>query len=253
MLFDVVTLFPEIFQAITQFGVTQRAIERGAFELNCINPRDFTHNNYRTIDDRPYGGGPGMVMLAKPLSDAIQVAQANQAQKLPAGHKAPVILLSPQGQQLTHAKVMALTNNPGLILICGRYEGIDQRLLDTLIDEEISIGDFVLTGGEIPAMALIDAVVRQLPGVLNDADSAIQDSFVDGLLDCAHYTRPEVIDGLAVPAPLMSGDHKAILKWRRQSALTNTQKKRPDLLVQARKDGLLSIEDENFLKSLPQE
>lgn len=250
MLFDVVTLFPEIFQAITQFGVTQRAIERGSFELNCINPRDFTHNNYRTIDDRPYGGGPGMVMLAKPLSDAIDAAQANQARKLSADHQAPVILLSPQGQQLTHAKVMALTKKPGLILICGRYEGIDQRLLDTMIDEEISIGDFVLTGGEIPAMALIDAVVRQLPGVLNDADSAIQDSFVDGLLDCAHYTRPEVIDGMVVPAPLMSGDHKAILKWRRQSALINTQKKRPDLLVKARKNSLLTVEDENFLKSL---
>ncbi|MBI1891487.1 MAG: tRNA (guanosine(37)-N1)-methyltransferase TrmD [Burkholderiales bacterium] len=248
MQFDVVTLFPEMFAAITQSGITRRAFEQGRCGIALWNPRDFTADNYRTVDDRPYGGGPGMVMLAKPLNAAITAAKTRQQE---VGLPAPrVIYLSPQGRQLTHKRVMELTTEPGLVLLCGRYEAVDQRLLDCCVDEEISVGDFVLSGGELPAMALMDAVIRQLPGVLGDDASAVQDSFVNGLLDCPHYTRPEVYEGVAVPPVLMGGHHAEIEKWRREKALEATAKKRPDLIEMARAAGLLSTADEKFLSSL---
>jgi tRNA (guanine37-N1)-methyltransferase len=240
-------LFPEMFAALTHSGVTRRAFEQKKWALSCWNPRDFTTDNHRTVDDRPYGGGPGMVMLAKPLDAAIDAATARQSEL---GLPAPrVVYLSPQGKPLTHAKVMQLTAEPGLVLLCGRYEAVDQRLLDRRVDEEISLGDFVLSGGELPAMALMDAVIRQLPGVLNDDTSAIEDSFVNGLLDCPHYTRPEVYEDLPVPPVLMGGHHAEIVKWRREQALQATVAKRPGLIVQARKDGLLTRADEKFLSS----
>lgn len=248
MQFDVVTLFPDMFAAITQSGITRRAFEQKRCSLSLWNPRDFTTDNYRTIDDRPYGGGPGMVMLAKPLEAAIEAAKGRQmAQSLP---KPRVVYLSPQGRALTHERVMQLTSEPGLVLLCGRYEAVDQRLLDRCVDEEISLGDFVLSGGELPAMALMDAVIRQLPGVLNDDVSAVEDSFVNGLLDCPHYTRPEVYEGAAVPPVLMGGHHAEIQKWRREQALLATSKKRPDLILRARAAGLLTRADEKFLSSL---
>ena len=248
MQFDVVTLFPEMFTAITQSGITRRAFEQKKCVLSLWNPRDFTTDNYRTIDDRPYGGGPGMVMMAKPLEAAIGAAKERQAGEGVA--KPRMIYLSPQGKPLTHARVMQLITEPGLVLLCGRYEAVDQRLLDRCVDEEISVGDFVLSGGELPAMALMDAVIRQLPGVLNDQSSAVEDSFVSGLLDCPHYTRPEVYEGVAVPPVLMSGNHAEIGKWRRQQALLATAQKRPDLITQAREAGLLTKADEKFLSSL---
>ncbi|HSY26119.1 MAG TPA: tRNA (guanosine(37)-N1)-methyltransferase TrmD [Burkholderiaceae bacterium] len=248
MQFDVITLFPEMFAAITHSGVTRRAFEQKKWSLSCWNPRDFTSDNHRTVDDRPYGGGPGMVMLAKPLEAAIDAASARQVEQ---GLPAPrVVYLSPQGQPLTHAKVMQLTAEPGLVLLCGRYEAVDQRLLVRRVDEEISLGDFVLSGGELPAMALMDAVVRQLPGVLHDDASAVEDSFVNGLLDCPHYTRPEMYEDAPVPAVLLGGHHAEIEKWRREQALKATAAKRPDLIVKARSDGLLSRADEKFLSSL---
>jgi tRNA (guanine37-N1)-methyltransferase len=248
MQFDVVTLFPEMFAAITQSGITRRAFEQNKCALSLWNPRDFTTDNYRTIDDRPYGGGPGMVMLAKPLEAALDAAKARQTQQ---GLPAPrVVYLSPQGKALTHERVMRFVAEPGVVLLCGRYEAVDQRLLDRCVDEEISLGDFVLSGGELPAMALMDAVIRQLPGVLNDEVSAVEDSFVNGLLDCPHYTRPEVVEGVAVPDVLMGGHHAEIEKWRRQQALAATAKKRPDLIAKARDAGLLSRADEKFLSSL---
>jgi len=248
MQFDVVTLFPDMFTAITQSGITRRAFEQRRCALALWNPRDFTTDNYRTVDDRPYGGGPGMVMLAKPLEAAIVAAKARQVQQ---GLPAPrVVYLSPQGRTLTHQRVMQLTAEKGLVLLCGRYEAVDQRLLDRCVDEEISLGDFVLSGGELPAMALMDAVIRQLPGVLNDDVSAVEDSFVNGLLDCPHYTRPEVYEDVPVPAVLMGGHHAEIEKWRRQQALLATVRKRPDLIDKARAEGLLSRADEKFLSSL---
>jgi tRNA (guanine37-N1)-methyltransferase len=248
MQFDVVTLFPEMFAAITQSGITRRAFEQQKCGLTLWNPRDFTTDNYRTIDDRPYGGGPGMVMLAKPLEAAIDAARDRQAAQ---GLSKPrVVYLSPQGCPLTHDRVMQMTIEPGLVLLCGRYEAVDQRLLERCVDEEISLGDFVLSGGELPAMALMDAVIRQLPGVLNDQGSATEDSFVNGLLDCPHYTRPEVYEDMAVPAVLMGGHHAEIEKWRRQQSLLATAKKRPDLIAKARTAGLLSRADEKFLSSL---
>jgi tRNA (guanine37-N1)-methyltransferase len=229
MRFDVISLFPEMFSAITQHGITSRALERKIYSLNVINPREFTTDNHKTVDDRPYGGGPGMVMLAEPLAQAIQTAKVVNV-----GSK--VIHLSPRGTPLTHEKVMQLSQQQGLILLASRYEGVDERLLGALVDEEISIGDYVLSGGELPAMALIDAVVRQLPGVLGDADSAIEDSFVNGLLDCPHYTRPEVLhlegtEQLAVPEVLLSGNHAKIREWRLKQSLLLTRAKRPDLLA----------------------
>ncbi|MDN2698272.1 tRNA (guanosine(37)-N1)-methyltransferase TrmD [Janthinobacterium sp. SUN073] len=248
MQFDVVTLFPEMFAALTQSGVTRRAFEQGRCGLSLWNPRDFTTDNHRTVDDRPYGGGPGMVMMARPLEATINAAKQRQAEL---GLAAPrVVFMSPQGRALTHERVTQLKAEPGLVILCGRYEAVDQRLLDRCVDEEISVGDFVLSGGELPAMALMDAVIRLLPGVLNTEASAIEDSFVNGLLDSPHYTRPETYEGMAVPPVLMGGNHAEIVKWRRQRMLEATATKRPDLLVSARAAGLLSKTDEKFLASL---
>ncbi|HJV27242.1 MAG TPA: tRNA (guanosine(37)-N1)-methyltransferase TrmD [Aromatoleum sp.] len=226
--FDVITLFPEMFAALTASGITRRALERGLYEIAFHSPRDFVDNPHRTVDDRPYGGGPGMVMLPDPLKQAI--ARARAAQEASTGIAGRVIYLSPQGRRLDHAKVLELTALPSLTLLCGRYEGIDQRLIDRHVDEEISLGDFVLSGGELPAMVLLDAIVRHLPGALNDADSAQEDSFVDGLLDCPHYTRPEVYEGEQVPQVLLSGNHAVIRRWRLKQALGRTWQRRPDLL-----------------------
>lgn len=248
MQFDVVTLFPEMFTALTASGITRRAHEQKKWGLGLWNPRDFTSDKHRTVDDRPYGGGPGMVMMVKPLEAAIKAARESQQQL---GLPAPrTIYLSPQGAPLTHNKVMQLAAEPGLVLLCGRYEAVDQRLLDRCVDEEISLGDFVLSGGEIPAMALMDAVIRQLPGALHDDASAVEDSFVNGLLDCPHYTRPENDEGMPVPAVLLGGNHAEIVKWRREQALQATQHKRPELIVQARAAGLLGKADEAFLKKI---
>ena len=248
MQFDVVSLFPEMFAALTQSGVTRRAYEQQRWGLSLWNPRDFTSDNHRTVDDRPYGGGPGMVMLARPLEAALGAAQARQlALGLP---KPRVVFMSPQGRALTHERVMQLKDEPGLVLLCGRYEAVDQRLLDRVVDEEISLGDFVLSGGELPAMALMDAVVRQLPGVLGDDASAIEDSFVNGLLDSPHYTRPDTYEGVSVPPVLMGGNHAEIVKWRRQRMLEATARKRPDLLARIRQSGGLSKADEKFLSGL---
>jgi tRNA (guanine37-N1)-methyltransferase len=238
MRFDVVTLFPELFRILEGQGVTGRAVERGIVELGLWNPRDYTHDVHRTVDDRPYGGGPGMVMKVEPLQAAIKDAQGAAAAK------APVIYLSPQGRRLDQAAAKMLAQREGMILIAGRYEGIDERIIDRYVDEEWSIGDYVLSGGELAAMVLMDSVIRLLPGVLGDADSAEQDSYMDGLLDCPHYTRPEVIDGQPVPPVLLSGNHEAIRRWRLQQALGRTWQRRPDLLagreLTAEEQGLLN-------------
>ena len=226
--FDVVTLFPEMFEAVTESGVTGRARERKVFELVAWNPRDFAANSHRTVDDRPYGGGPGMVMMAEPLDKALTAARQRQKSSGVKGTK--VVHLSPQGRALNHALVMEMAALQGLVLLAGRYEGVDERLIARAVDEEISIGDYVLSGGELAAMVVIDAVVRQLPGTLGDAESASQDSFADGLLDCPHYTRPEVYEGEAVPPVLMSGNHADIARWRLKQALGRTWQRRPDLL-----------------------
>jgi tRNA (guanine37-N1)-methyltransferase len=227
---DVVTLFPELVRTVVGSGVTGRAADAGLLELVTWNPRDFALDRHRTVDDRPYGGGPGMVMSYPPLRDAIRAARA----AAPDGSR--VAYLSPQGRRLDQAGVEELASRTGLILVAGRYEGIDERLVEAEIDEEWSLGDFVLSGGEIAAMAIVDAVTRLIPGALGDADSAEQDSFVDGLLDCPHYTRPEVADGRTVPAVLLSGDHAAIARWRRKQALGRTWQRRPDLLEQVALD-----------------
>lgn len=249
MQFDVITLFPEMFSALTQSGITRRAFDQGKCALSLWNPRDFTTDRHRTVDDRPYGGGPGMVMMAKPLQAAIEAAKARQL-SIADGAVPKVIYLSPQGKPLTHQRVMDFSQLDGIVLLCGRYEAVDQRLLDRYVDEEISLGDFVLSGGELPAMALMDAVIRQLPGVLHDEASAVQDSFVNGLLDCPHYTRPEEFEGDAVPAVLLGGNHAEIEKWRRQQSLLASQRKRPDLIEHARSVGALSKADEKFLNGL---
>ncbi|PTB83068.1 tRNA (guanosine(37)-N1)-methyltransferase TrmD [Pseudidiomarina aestuarii] len=220
----VITLFPEMFQAITESGVTRRAVKDGRLQLQCFNPRDYTHDKHRTVDDRPYGGGPGMLMMVQPLTDAIAAAK----QQL--GLQSKVIYLSPQGRKLDQAGVKELAQNEQLILIAGRYEGIDERVIQRHVDEEWSIGDYVLSGGELPAMVLIDAVARFIPGVLGHADSAQEDSFAEGLLDCPHYTRPEVLDGEVVPPVLLSGNHEEIRRWRLQQALGRTWLRRPELL-----------------------
>jgi tRNA (guanine37-N1)-methyltransferase len=231
MHFDVITLFPEMFNAITQSGITRRAVEQEKYVLHTWNPRDFTSDKHRSVDDRPYGGGPGMLMMAEPLALAIAAAKNCQAH---AGIKATrVIHLSPQGRPLTHEIVKELlARDEGIILLASRYEGVDERLLRQYVDEELSIGDYVLSGGELAAMVVIDSLVRQLPGVLGDADSAQQDSFVQGLLDCPHYTRPEVYQGEEVPEVLMSGHHAEIEKWRLKQSLGRTWQRRPDLLAQ---------------------
>lgn len=224
MWIGVISLFPEMFRAITEHGVTGRAVKSGLLQIECWNPREFTHDKHRTVDDRPYGGGPGMLMMVQPLRDAIHAA------KQAAGDGAKVIYLSPQGRKLTQAGVTELATNQKLILVAGRYEGIDERVIKTEVDEEWSIGDYVLSGGELPAMTLIDAISRLVPGVLGDQASAEQDSFTDGLLDHPHYTRPEVLDGLAVPEALTSGNHEVIRRWRLKQSLGRTWQRRPELI-----------------------
>lgn len=224
MRIDVISLFPPMFEAVSAYGITGRAVKNGLLTLRVWNPRDYTEDKHRSVDDRPYGGGPGMVMMIEPLARAIHVARGEQ------NKEAKVIYLSPQGRKLDHAAVLELSKREGMILLAGRYEGIDERLLETEVDEEWSIGDYVLSGGELAAMVLIDAVTRQLPGVLGDEDSAQQDSFVEGLLDCEHYTRPEDYAGQKVPEVLLSGDHEKIRRWRLKRSLGRTWLRRPDLL-----------------------
>jgi tRNA (guanine37-N1)-methyltransferase len=246
--FDVVTLFAPMFEAITQHGISARALDRGLWQLRCWNPRDYATDVHRSVDDRPYGGGPGMVMMADPLTAALDAIRADQ---LSLGHpKARVICLSPQGRAVTHQRIAELTGLESVTLICGRYEAIDQRLIDARVDQEWSIGDFVVSGGELPAMMVIDAAVRLLPGALNDQQSASQDSFAGGLLDFPHYTRPEMFRGVSVPPVLLSGHHARIARWRRDQALAATASRRPDLLAQARRDGHLDADDERFLSTL---
>lgn len=253
--FDVLTLFPELFAPFQTAGVTRRAFESGALAVHLWPLRDHAPDAYRRVDDRPYGGGPGMVMLAEPLERALAAAraarQAAAAEGAADDAAAPVILFTPTGAPLTQARVQQLAQGRGAVLVCGRYEGIDQRFIDRHVDEELSLGDFVLSGGEIPALALLDAVARLQPGVLNDAASHQQDSFSDGLLDCPHYSRPEVLaDGTAVPAVLLSGHHGDIARWRRQRQLEVTARRRPDLIAAARAAGQLSPEDESMLQGL---
>ncbi len=221
----VISLFPEMFKAVTDFGVTGRAVKNGRLQVTVWNPRDFTDDKHRTVDDRPYGGGPGMVMKVAPLLAAISNA------KTLLGDDSKVIYLSPQGKQLTQVGLGELAQQKSLILLAGRYEGIDERLIKQQVDEEWSIGDYVLSGGELPAMVMIDGMARLLPGVLGDAESAEQDSFMDGLLDHPHYTRPEQLEGDTVPSVLLGGDHEAIRKWRLKQSLGRTWLRRPDLLT----------------------
>src|SRR6478736_2429855 len=241
MRFDVITLFPELFAPFLASGVTRRAYESKQVEVVLWNPRDFAEGNYRRVDDRPFGGGPGMVMMAEPLSACLDAALAAR------GAAAPVLLFSPIGETLRHEAVEQWAGGEGAVLVCGRYEGIDQRFIDARVTHQLSLGDFVLSGGEIPAMALLDAVARLQPGVLGDQASHVQDSFnpaLDGLLDCPHYTRPEQWRGEGVPAPLMSGHHVQIERWRRDQRLAITRDKRPDLIDAARRAGRLSPMDE---------
>ncbi len=224
---DVITLFPGMFDALTEYGVTSRAVENGFLNVSCWNPRDYTEDRHRTVDDRPYGGGPGMVMKTHPLEKTL--AAIFHQRKLEKSER-KVIYLSPQGQALNHRMVEEFSVLPGMVLLSGRYEGIDERFLHKHIDQEVSMGDYVLTGGELPAMALVDAVARLLPGVLGNEGSAEADSFVDGLLDCPHYTRPEVYRGQKVPEVLLSGNHQAIRRWRLKQSLGRTWLRRPDLL-----------------------
>jgi tRNA (guanine37-N1)-methyltransferase len=245
MRFDVVTIFPEMFSAISAWGVTGRAIDQGLASIKTWNPRDFTADARRTVDDRAYGGGPGMVMMAKPLEGTLDAVAADQGSK-----KGPVILLSPQGERFNQQMASDILNLETVTFICGRYEAIDQRLVDRRVDKEISLGDFVVSGGEIPAMAVMDAVIRLIPGALGDADSVAQDSFMDGLLDCYHYTRPENYENLLVPDVLLGGHHAKIADYRRKQSLELTLKRRPDLIDQAREQGLLNSADEAFLASL---
>jgi tRNA (guanine37-N1)-methyltransferase len=247
---DVVTLFPEMVDHAARFGVTGRGLERGIWQLGLWNPRDYATDNHRTVDDRPYGGGPGMVMLGEPLAKALAAARLAQQQE--GWGTTRTIYLSPAGTPLTHRRVAefaAASGTTGYVLLAGRYEGIDERLLEREVDEEIAIGDFVVSGGELPALLLIDAIVRQLPGVLNDAESAAQDSFCDGLLDCPHYTRPEQDGGDRVPDVLLSGNHAAIRRWRLQQALGRTWERRPDLL----QDRKLTKEEQALLAEFRRE
>lgn len=242
-----------MFTALTESGIPRKGLEAGAWKINTWNLRDFTEDAHRTVDDRPYGGGPGMVMLAKPLEAAIDAAKERQQRSRQEGKSeqaSRVIYLSPQGAPLTQQRVQRLaTGKEDLVLLCGRYEGVDERLIERCVDEEISIGDFVVSGGELPAMLLIDAMVRHLPGVLNDAQSAEQDSFSDGLLDCPHYTRPEIYKDYRVPDVLLSGNHERVRRWRLQQSLVRTQRRRPDLL----KDRVLSKEEKHLLEAFHQQ
>ena len=256
MRFDILTLFPELFAPFLASGVTRRAYESGQVEVFFWNPRDYAEGNYRRVDDRPFGGGPGMVMMPEPLSACLDAALAARRARS-AGHLAadaqpvPVVLFSPVGDTLRHAAVEGWAAGQGAVLVCGRYEGIDQRFIDTRITHQVSLGDFVLSGGEIAALALLDAVVRLQPGVLGDEASHVQDSFnpaLDGLLDCPHYTRPEHWNGQSVPAPLMSGHHAQIERWRRDQRLSITAQRRPELIAVARAAGRLDALDEKALK-----
>ena len=245
MRFDVVSIFPEMFSAISAWGITGRALEQSLATIKTWNPRDYTADTRRTVDDRAYGGGPGMVMMAKPLEDTLDAVAQDQGVQ-----KGPVILLSPQGERFTQKIASELLDLRSVTLICGRYEAIDQRLVERRVDREVSLGDFVVSGGEIPAMAVMDAVIRMIPGALGDADSAVQDSFMDGLLDCFHYTRPENYENLLVPDVLLGGHHAKIADYRRKQSLELTLKRRPDLIDQARQQGLLSSADEAYLAIL---
>jgi tRNA (guanine37-N1)-methyltransferase len=247
MRFDIVTLFPELFAPLLTSGITRRAFESGQVDVKLSNPRDFAAGNYKRVDDRPFGGGPGMVMMAEPLTQCLQHIQSQRTEAV------PVVLFSPVGKPLNHAMVTRWAESPGAILVCGRYEGIDQRFIDEHVTEQISLGDFVLSGGEIAAMALLDAVARLQPGVLNTAGSHQQDSFnpeLDGLLDCPHYTRPENWLGRAVPEVLLSGHHVHIERWRREQRLALTLRLRPELIRQARQNGRLTLADETFISQL---
>ena len=248
MRFDVITLFPELFAPHLTQGITRRAFESGQVDVKLWQLRDHADNNYRRVDDRPYGGGPGMVMLVEPLARALAAVRAER------GDAAPVVHFTPTGRRIDQAVVREFAASPGAILLCGRYEGIDQRFVDRHVDLELSLGDFVLSGGELPALALLDAVARLQEGVLGDAQSHQQDSFEDGLLDCPHYSRPEVLasdDGdQAVPAALLSGHHAEIARWRREQSLALTARRRPDLIAAARAAGRLSSADEAYLISL---
>jgi len=221
----VITLFPEMFSALTESGVSRRAHQNELYTLKTWNPREFTKDKHKTVDDRPYGGGPGMVMMYQPLKDSLEAIETTL------NEKPYVIYLSPQGAPLTQQKVSDLRQYRNITLLCGRYEGIDERLITSSIDEEISIGDFVVSGGELPAMMLMDSVIRLIPGALGHSQSAEQDSFSDGLLDCPHYTRPEVVDGMTVPSVLLEGNHAKIDAWRQAQKETRTQQRRPDLLA----------------------
>lgn len=245
--YHVVTLFPRMFAALTEYGVSGRAVKNGLVRLKCWDPRDFTSDNYRTVDDRPFGGGPGMVMLVEPLDLALTAVKA-ELRRL--GVMQPrMVHLSPQGRVLDHALVEELAGEPALVLLAGRYEGIDERLFERHRLEEISIGDYVLSGGELPAMVLLDAVIRHIPGALGHADSAAEDSFADGLLDCPHYTRPEDYLGLKVPGVLRSGDHAAVRRWRLKASLRRTLARRPQLLGQR----TLSREERDLLDEIRSE
>jgi tRNA (guanine37-N1)-methyltransferase len=239
----IVTLFPGMFSALSEYGITGRAFRQGLMQVQYWNPRDYAPDRHRTVDDRPYGGGPGMLMKTGPVSEAIRAAKA----ALPAGAK--VMYLSPQGKALTQGDVVQLASRDSLVLLCGRYEGVDERVLRTQVDEEFSLGDFVLSGGELAAMALLDAVIRLLPGALGGAGSAEADSFGDGLLDHPHYTRPEMFEGQEVPSVLLSGDHARIARWRLQQRLGATWRKRPDLLQRMQ----LSAEQQKLLDAYKNE
>lgn len=260
--FDVITLFPDLFAPFQSVGVTRRAFEAQAVDVRLWPLRDHADGTYRRVDDRPFGGGPGMVMLVEPLVRCLSAIRADQASAAATGgaQRLPVVLFSPAGKPLTQQRVQQLAQGPGAVLVCGRYEGIDQRFIDAHVDEEISLGDYVLSGGELPALTLIDAVARLQPGVLNDVASHEQDSFSDGLLDCPHYSRPEVLSlpaeggqapvEAAVPPVLMSGHHAQIARWRREQQLAITARRRPELIEAARARGELSKQDEHFLSKL---
>ena len=252
MRFDVITLFPDLFAPFLTQGITRRAYESGQVDVKLWNLRDHAEGTYRRVDDRPFGGGPGMVMLAEPLERALgAVADAREAAGAPKG---PVVLFSPTGRRIDQALVREWADGPGATLLCGRYEGLDQRVIDRHVDVELSLGDFVLSGGELPALTLLDAIARLMPGVLGDEQSHLQDSFEQGLLDCPHYSRPEILatpEGeLPVPPVLLSGNHKEIARWRREQSLTLTARRRPDLIAAARAAGQLTKADEKFLANL---
>jgi tRNA (guanine37-N1)-methyltransferase len=254
MRFDVITLFPELFAPFLQHGINRRAFESGLVDVHLWNPREFAEGNYRRVDDRPFGGGPGMVMMAEPLWQCLQAVRSERAE--PGGSRAPVVLFSPIGVALNHTGVERWSASQGAVLLCGRYEGIDQRFIDACVDQQISLGDFVLSGGEIVAMALLDAVARLQPGVLSDEGSHQQDSFnpaLDGLLDSPHHTRPEVWQGpqgpMPVPEVLLGGHHERIARYRREQSLLVTARQRPDLLTRAREQGLLDAADQSFLRA----